>query len=52
MGNTPKANLVVTAGTHRVRVVRDGYDPFERTITVAGGETVRITDIVFVEHRP
>jgi hypothetical protein len=33
-------------GDHVVRVERDGFEPFERTITVAPGDTVRLTDIV------
>jgi serine/threonine protein kinase len=52
IGNTPRANIQLPAGTHRLRIVREGYDPFERTITVGAGETVRLTDIVLVEHRP
>ncbi len=52
VGNTPKANLEIAAGNHRIRVVRDGYDPYERAIVVAAGETVRLTDIVLSERRP
>jgi serine/threonine protein kinase len=46
VGNTPKANLAVAAGSHTVRVVREGYETWERTIQVGVGETVRLTDIV------
>ena len=46
VGNTPKANLVVAAGSHTIRVVREGYETWERTIQVGVGETVRLTDIV------
>ena len=52
VGNTPRANLQLAAGTHHVRVVRDGYAPFERDVTVAGGETVRLTDIVLIARTP
>ena len=46
VGNTPRGNLSITAGQHVVRVQREGFEPFERTIEVAPGETVRLTDIV------
>jgi len=46
VGNTPKANLDVPAGRHRLRLQRDGFLPFDTTISVFPGATVRITDIV------
>lgn len=52
IGNTPKADVPVTPGTHKVRIVRDGFDPFERTIRVASGEQLRLTDIVLRELQP
>lgn len=52
IGNTPKANISVSAGAHRIRVVRDGYEPVERTILVPAGQDVRLTDIVLVERTP
>lgn len=52
VGNTPKANVEVSVGTHLVRVVRPGFSPFERTIRVAAGETVRLTDIVLIPVQP
>lgn len=52
VGNTPKANVDVSAGTHVVRVVRPGFSPFERTIRVAAGETLRLTDIVLLPIEP
>ena len=52
VGNTPKANLSVAAGTHVVRVERDGFEPVERTVVVAAGQTVRLTDLVLTERRP
>jgi serine/threonine-protein kinase len=52
VGNTPRANLTIAPGPHRIRVVRDGYEPFERAITVAAGETVRLTNVVLVERKP
>jgi serine/threonine protein kinase len=52
VGNTPKANLSVAPGTHVVRVERDGYEPVERTVVVAAGQTVRLTDLVLTERHP
>jgi len=52
IGNTPKANVDVSVGTHLVRVVRPGFAPFERTIRVTDGETVRLTDIVLLPVQP
>jgi len=46
VGNTPRANLDIPAGTHRLRLMRDGFRSYEMTITVAPGATVRLTDIV------
>jgi serine/threonine-protein kinase len=46
VGNTPQANLEIPAGARRLRIVRDGFQPFERTIQVAPGQEVRLTDIV------
>jgi hypothetical protein len=52
IGNTPRPDLGVPAGVHRVRVVRDGFQPFELTLRVAPGEVVRLTDIVLKERVP
>ncbi len=52
IGNTPKANVAVSAGAHTIRVVREGYDPVERSIRVAPGEVVRLTDLVLAPHQP
>jgi serine/threonine-protein kinase len=52
VGNTPKGAIQVMPGTHRVRIMRDGYAPFERTIGVASGKDLRLTDIVLVELTP
>jgi hypothetical protein len=42
----------VPAGEHRVRVMRDGFEPFELTLRVAPGEVVRLTDIALKERVP
>ena len=52
IGNTPKADLELSAGTHALRVVRAGFITFERTVRVAPGETLRLTDIVLEPSRP
>jgi serine/threonine protein kinase len=50
MGNTPQIDLVIAPGTHRLRVERDGFRPYERVIEVAPGQRLRITDIALVER--
>lgn len=52
LGNTPRANVSVTAGVHVLRVVRDGYVPFEREIRLRPGQVLRVTDIVLEPIRP
>jgi len=52
VSNTPKANLSLAPGPHTIRVVREGFEPFQRAIQVAPGQVVRLTDIVLVERRP
>lgn len=52
VGNTPKADLEVSAGTRVLRVVRQGFAPFERTVQLAPGETLRLTDIELEPRRP
>ena len=51
MGNTPKADLQVRPGTHRIRITRDGYLPFETVIAIESGEVLRLTDIVLQERQ-
>lgn len=52
IGNTPRANVEIPAGVHTLRVVRDGYVPFEREIRLTPGQVLRITDIVLEPIRP
>lgn len=52
VGNTPQANLVVSAGSHRVRVAREGFQPFERIVQLAPGQELRLTDIVLQNTSP
>jgi protein kinase-like protein/PEGA domain-containing protein len=51
IGNTPRVAVPIAPGTHRVRVSRDGFEPFERTVQVAPGQDVRLTDIVLRESK-
>jgi len=46
VGHTPIVALPIEAGWHQVRVVRDGFAPFEQRVHVAPGEDVRLTSIV------
>jgi serine/threonine protein kinase len=52
LGNTPRANIEVSPGSHTLRITRAGFETVERTFRVAPGETVRMTDIVLVPVRP
>jgi serine/threonine protein kinase len=49
-GNTPKANLPLAVGLHAIRVLREGYEPFDRIVRVEAGQTVRLTDITLVQR--
>lgn len=46
IGNTPKVNIPVSAGRHRIRIAREGYEPFERELLVEPGQVIRLTGIV------
>ncbi len=48
IGNTPQINLAVPAGTHVIRIVRDGFQPFERQVEIAPDQVLRLTDITLV----
>jgi hypothetical protein len=52
VGTTPVAGLALAPGPHRVRVVREGFSPWERAITVAPDQAVRLIDVVLQEVRP
>jgi serine/threonine protein kinase len=45
VGHTPATELPIGPGPHTIRVLRDGYQPHEETITVPVGGQVRLTDI-------
>lgn len=50
LGDTPKARIALVPGTHRIRVERDGYVPFDTTIAVGAGQEIRLTGIVLREQ--
>jgi len=52
IGNTPRADVQVAPGAHQLRVVRDGFQPYEVAIRVTPGQELRMTDIVLQELKP
>ncbi len=46
IGNTPKASVEIMPGVHTIRIERDGFEPFEREVSVKAGEVIRLLDIV------
>jgi hypothetical protein len=50
MGNTPRV-MDLPAGTHTLRIVREGFEPFEREIQLAPGQQLRLTDITLRARR-
>ena len=52
IGHTPMADLPLAPGRHRVRIVRDGFRPFEQTIDIAPGGEQRLTGITLPALAP
>jgi serine/threonine-protein kinase len=52
VGNTPVVDLPLKAGTHQLRLVRDGFEPELRTVVVTRGQTLRVTGIQLRESQP
>lgn len=52
IGNTPRANIELPAGTHTLRLSRQGFESVTRSVTITAGETLRITDIVLTPVAP
>ena len=52
IGNTPRAGVSIAPGAHRLRIVRDGFQPVDLAIRVAPGQELRLTDIVLQEVKP
>jgi serine/threonine-protein kinase len=51
VGNTPRANIMLLSGPHVIRVLREGYQKYEKLISVQPGQLVRLTDIVLVPNQ-
>ena len=51
VGNTPRANIMLLSGPHMIRVLREGYQTYEKMISVQPGVLVRLTDIVLVPRQ-
>jgi len=45
VGTTPLGGVLISPGPHRVRVEREGFQPYERTIDLAPGQTMQLADI-------
>lgn len=52
VGTTPLAGLAVNPGEHRVRVIREGFQPFEQTVSVAPGQRLRLINIALQGTTP
>lgn len=52
VGRTPVIDVAIAPGTHVVRLELDGYEPFEREITVEPGKEARLTGIRLQARRP
>jgi hypothetical protein len=51
VGDTPVLDVQVQPGTHRLRIERDGFEPYERIITLTPGQRLKLTGIA-LEERP
>jgi len=45
LGETPQAGIALTPGRHALRIVQEGFEPFEDSIEIVTGEEMRLTDI-------
>ena len=45
VGTTPLGGVLMSPGPHRVRVEREGFQPYERTIDLAPGQTMQLAAI-------
>src|SRR5438093_12717882 len=52
IGNTPRVGVSISHGAHRLRIVRDGFQPVDLAIRVVPGQDLRLTDIVLQEVKP
>jgi serine/threonine-protein kinase len=45
VGATPQPRVELTPGRHQLRIVREGYEPYEQSIEIASGQEVRVTNV-------
>jgi serine/threonine protein kinase len=50
VGNTPVMDLQLRAGRHRLRLQRAGFRPYEEVVTLAPGQSLRMTGIVLQQE--
>jgi len=46
VGESPQAALALTPGQHVIRIVQEGFEPYEGAIEVVAGEEMRLTNIL------
>jgi serine/threonine-protein kinase len=51
VGNTPQV-LTVAPGSHTIRIVQQGFEPFETEIQIASGQRLQLTDIELRARQP
>jgi hypothetical protein len=52
VGDTPLVDIAVIPGRHRVRVERNGFQPYERVITLDPGQHLRVSDVRLAVQEP
>jgi hypothetical protein len=52
IGTTPANDVSIAVGAHRLRVVREGFRPYEAEITVLPGQRIRLVDIILSRQNP
>ncbi|HKA57427.1 MAG TPA: serine/threonine-protein kinase [Gemmatimonadales bacterium] len=50
VGNTPVVDLQLRAGRHRLRLQRAGFRPYEEVVTLAPGQSLRMTGVVLQQE--
>ncbi len=45
IGNTPQLHVELTPGRHNLRIVQEGFAPYEQVVEIAAGDSVRLTGI-------
>jgi serine/threonine-protein kinase len=51
IGNTPQV-LTVAPGAHTIRIVQQGFEPFETEIQIASGQRLQLTDVELRAQQP